>query len=327
MSYAFLFFALFSTLLSAMELEKENLVFPEPAIEIIATYIAKNTPAALVDLQIRNLTLINKTWHRVINSPQVFKKIIDLTAESKSNVAYTTVRFAHRWGNMPVFKHPEFQEWLAQEKERLAWEDRFLSAAGSGGQIPLFLEQCKEDKKKFNINAVNIKGETALYLACTRGNLENVTALINAGANINTANKYGITPLKQSVHACNSNLVKLLISHKADPNIADDELWTPLIKAAFDGSYYIVEELIEAKADLNRQTNNGMTALTWAAEQDHLKIVKKLVKAGARLDLKNDQGKTALDIARKKCKLKSYCCYFCYAIKELLENAESKMQA
>ena len=321
MNYPLLFLSLFSPLLSAMEIEKQYWAFPKQAIERIAMQIVKDTDATSVRWQIRSLTLINKTWHRVINSPQVFKKIIDLTAESKSNVAYTTVRFAHRWGNMPVFKHPEFQEWLAQEKERLKWEEQFLSTAESGGQIAPFLEQCKEDKKRFNINAVNKHGETALYLSSAKY-LKNVTALLQAEADINKVRKDGVSPLQRAVRYNNIEIVQFLLSNGAKPNISDSEQFTPLIVAAHDGYSTIVQKLIEAKADLNLQTKDGWTALMWAADGNWSVIVQELIKHGARLDLKNDKGETALDKARMWCKEN----HEYYKTKKILKNSESKVQ-
>ena len=325
MNYALLFFTLFSISIVAMEPAKIYWELPDQAIEMIALQLVKNTCATHVDREIRNLTLINKTWHRAINSPQVFKKIIHSIAESKSNATYATVDFSHKWKNMPVFKHPEFQEWLVQEKERLAWEDKFLSTVQSGGQIALFLEQCKEDKKRFNINAINKQGETALYLSITK-RIENTIALISAGADINKKRKDGCTPLKRSVAYGNIEMVKLLLSHKADPNSGDNEQWTPLITAACNGNNTIIKELMKVNADLNAQTNKGWTALMLATEHQHLSVVQKLVKLGAALDLKNKDGNTALDIVTKKCKRCHYGYSLSCRIIEFLENAESKMQ-
>jgi ankyrin repeat protein len=119
--------------------------------------------------------------------------------------------------------------------------------------------------KNINLDAVDIDNKTALYLACTINQFDNVKILINVGANPNIQCKDGSTALMRAIQKSYVDIVNLLLSYD---NI-----------------------------QVNLQNELGETALMYAVERKSLTIIKKLMEYGTDPDIKNESGKTAYDYA------------------------------
>jgi len=104
--------------------------------------------------------------------------------------------------------------------------------------VVVFLTSCGDDGR--------VK---ALIEAAGRGDIVQMSILIDAGTNIN-----GVA-----------------LEH-----------WTPLTRAAHAGQLEAVRLLVVRGADLNR---GAVTPLHWAAFRGHLRVAKFLVESGARLNL------------------------------------------
>ncbi len=85
----------------------------------------------------------------------------------------------------------------------------------------------KEDMVKYlvedisDLNFRNNYGQTPLFLASIKGNINIVNTLIENGANVNMANPNGITPLIISSVHNHFHIVKLLLENGADPYLTD----------------------------------------------------------------------------------------------------------
>ncbi len=131
-----------------------------------------------------------------------------------------------------------------------------------------------------NVNAFSEQGETALYIAAQRGDVETIRILLQAGA---------------------------------DCEIRDENNeWTPLMEAARSGEVEIITTLIDAGADVNAKTEkDGFTALMIAiachvpnlpsfgfpTKAQPLPTVQLLIERGADLEAQDKFGNTALAIA------------------------------
>eukprot|EP00298_Acanthocystis_sp_HF-20_P013578 c20418_g1_i2.p1 GENE.c20418_g1_i2~~c20418_g1_i2.p1 ORF type:complete len:336 (-),score=153.10 c20418_g1_i2:679-1641(-) len=104
----------------------------------------------------------------------------------------------------------------------------------SGGNI--LHKTIAADKSHFEVNPTNLKkfgthilnekdtrGRTPLVLACKRGNLAFVTALISAGADITITNDKGQTDLHVAVRYCHFEIVKFLLENGADLTAEDSK--------------------------------------------------------------------------------------------------------
>ena len=107
---------------------------------------------------------------------------------------------------------------------------------------------------------------------CQDGDLKEVKALLEVGANVNAANQYGFTPLFKAVGSGNLELVKLLVSKGAKVNVKEHYAGarggtTPLFTAAYEGHIEIIKFLLANKADVYAQNNSGQTAIEYT--KDH----------------------------------------------------------
>lgn len=111
--------------------------------------------------------------------------------------------------------------------------------------------------------------DTAWERAVTRGDVEGVQELLQAGADLNARNRYGQTALMLAAHR----------GHRA-----------------------IVQLLLERGPDLNVTAKYGLSALMLAVIAGHVDIARLLARAGADLSLRGSGapgflGKTAYDLA------------------------------
>lgn len=122
----------------------------------------------------------------------------------------------------------------------------------------------------------------ALLGAASDGRVNDINALLKAGANKNFIDDSGFTPL----HAASSNgqvdAIKALIDAGADKEAIDhDYSFTPLFLAAANGHAHAVKALVDSGADKEARDYNNATPLCIASIKGHLDVIKALILAGA----------------------------------------------
>ena len=132
-----------------------------------------------------------------------------------------------------------------------------------------------------------------LHISSSKGALELVERLLNAGANADIANSYGYAPLHVASFTGQTAIVEALLNAGADPNVIPTEASasrdtlrvcggvTPLHFAAASGHVEIVSALLLAGADANAAAQNGTTPIYWADKAGHVDAVIALLEAGA----------------------------------------------
>ena len=150
-------------------------------------------------------------------------------------------------------------------------------------------------KKKWDFNAVDCMGCTALIWAVRRGQEAVVKVLLEQkDVNPDKADtKCGRTPLAWAVVLGHEGIVELLLERSdVNPHQADTEYGrTPLAWAAKKGRERVVKMLLEQEGVDPDQadTKYGRTPLAWAAKHGHEGIVKILLE---RKDVNPDQPDT-----------------------------------
>ncbi|KAL2481490.1 Ankyrin repeat family protein [Abeliophyllum distichum] len=154
------------------------------------------------------------------------------------------------------------------------------------------------------VNEVNELGETPLFTAAERGQIDVVKELLpcTTKEGITTKNRSGFDPLHIAASQGHHDIVQILLQH--DPELSKtvgQSNATPLISAAAKGHVTVVNELLSTDSSLLEiSKSNGKNALHLAARQGHVDIVEALLEKDPQLARRTDKkGQTALHMAVK----------------------------
>jgi ankyrin repeat domain-containing protein 50 len=159
--------------------------------------------------------------------------------------------------------------------------------------------------KPLPVNAVNIEGATALFLASQSGFIDVVETLLSApGIDCNIAETMGRTPLMRAAGGGHLPVVKALLRvPDVDVNASDSVFgMTPLIRASSAGHSEVVKVLVrENSVRVNQADKYGKSALAWAARKGYLDIVRIfLCVPGIEVNTADEDGDTALIRAARR---------------------------
>ncbi len=134
-----------------------------------------------------------------------------------------------------------------------------------------------------------------LHEATRDGDLAQVRALIDAGADLDAQGDNGETPLNTAILEGHVLVASLLIDRGADIQARNKGGFTPLHAAAYANVVEIAEKLLSRGADVKDQMNKaGVTPLSVASEEGHPGLVKVLIDHGADLEAGERNGYTPL---------------------------------
>lgn len=125
-------------------------------------------------------------------------------------------------------------------------------------------------------------GRTPLHWACATGKVNLARMLLTRPngpkADINAMELRGKTALHLAAAHDREDMIDLLLKYHADVNAKSDGGWTPLHNACDKGSEKIVRMLLRAGAEVNSQLLNGATPLHLAAQAGHREVVECLLE-------------------------------------------------
>ncbi len=149
-------------------------------------------------------------------------------------------------------------------------------------------------EKGAEVNAQDEKGNTALMWAIKMNCIDICRLLIKKDANVNLENKYGHRALMLAALWRYYDICKLLIECGANINDKDEQGFTALGSAAMQGDYNVCKLLLENGADLNAQPEYRTRIFMFAAMEGHIDLCSLLVKQGVDVGVKAKDGNTAL---------------------------------
>ena len=151
------------------------------------------------------------------------------------------------------------------------------------------------------LSAKNKLGETPLYVAAEKGQLEMAKLLIAKGADAKARTRNGETVLHAASMIESTSLMTALIDAGAEINAANRDGETPLHWAAMTGTFLAVKALADAGANLDVQDARlGNTALHAAVSHDDIVLIHYLLSKNVRTDIRNNAGLTALEVAQSR---------------------------
>ena len=159
------------------------------------------------------------------------------------------------------------------------------------------------EMKKWDLNATDVKGNTAISWAVRKGHGAIVEILLaQEDAILGTADENGRTPQSWAVINKREDIVKTLLEREdVTPNTVDKDGQTSLSLAIERGHGAIVKMLLEREdiiPDIADQ--DGRTPLSWAAERGYEDVVKMLLgRKGVAPNAADGDGRTPLLWAAK----------------------------
>ena len=147
-----------------------------------------------------------------------------------------------------------------------------------------------------DVNAVNNRGKTALWVACCDGQDSLVKILLDAKADPNITDKDGDSCLHAAIHGqCSTETIQKVFDHGAYINAVNNDRATPLLLACSTAQAESVELLLHFKADPNSADSDGDTSILNAVEgYCDVKTLHTLIDNGAKVNAANNKGLTAL---------------------------------
>ncbi|OLQ11910.1 Phthiocerol synthesis polyketide synthase type I PpsA [Symbiodinium microadriaticum] len=143
-------------------------------------------------------------------------------------------------------------------------------------------------------DGTDIDRTTGLQHASGRGHTEVVRLLLQAGADKDLADCQGRTALMYASQRGHAECARLLLKAKADKDLADKDGWTALICACSQGTEESVALLLRAGAQKDLADHLERTALIHTASRGHVEITRLLLNAGANTGLADVDRTTGL---------------------------------
>ncbi|KAL4911910.1 ankyrin repeat-containing domain protein [Aspergillus aurantiobrunneus] len=132
-----------------------------------------------------------------------------------------------------------------------------------------------------NVNAINHRGATPLYLAVVERHIKVVERLVEAGADVNIATTLGEFALQKSVYKWDIEITRLLLKAGANVNQRDQHGQTAFHSAMNCNDLSLVQLLVDSGADISVADSAGETPLFFAASFGKLHLVNYLLSLGA----------------------------------------------
>ncbi|NXI52327.1 CDN2C inhibitor, partial [Chloroceryle aenea] len=135
-----------------------------------------------------------------------------------------------------------------------------------------------------------------LASAAAKGDLVQLTNLLQKNVNVNAQNGFGRTALQV---VGNHDIARRLLMNGANPNLKDSTGFAVIHDVAREGFLDTLQTLLEFEADVNIEDNEGNLPLHLAAQEGHVRVVELLLaRAECKVGHQNKRGATAYDLAK-----------------------------
>ncbi|MCS6289802.1 MAG: ankyrin repeat domain-containing protein [Nitrospira sp.] len=179
-----------------------------------------------------------------------------------------------------------------------------LNYALLAGMASWMLNQIKSTHDPYDIDELTLSplilkanGWTPLHLAAARGDVSEVTSLLENGSPVDRHSNNGRTALFEAAKRGQTPVVTVLLQYGANPNARTKHNVTALLTAAEHGHADTLAALLSNGADITALCTCGDSALHRAVRNGHLAAAQVLLEQGIAPNQKS-HGETALEIAQ-----------------------------
>eukprot|EP00756_Hemistasia_phaeocysticola_P025475 Hpha_TRINITY_DN16008_c3_g2::TRINITY_DN16008_c3_g2_i1::g.120519::m.120519/K06694/PSMD10; 26S proteasome non-ATPase regulatory subunit 10 len=181
--------------------------------------------------------------------------------------------------------------------EDAAWEEETLYMVRSG-KTGDFKERLRTDRRASSV--ADAQNRTALHHACSAGNMNMITMLLENSAILDAQDNDHRTPLYFALQHGWDEVVEFLLEKGADPCHTDVRGVTPLHLAAYSNSRRSTRLLLAQKGvDPNAQDEKGCSPMHLAAHRASTDVVEMLLAAGGDASLPDKRGNLAIALAER----------------------------
>jgi 26S proteasome non-ATPase regulatory subunit 10 len=166
---------------------------------------------------------------------------------------------------------------------------------------PKLIEIFSEQKNTFDVDATDGLGWTALMMASSLPRDEGAplvqTLLAQHAADPNLKNNSGQTALFFAVSKANLDVVRSLLAHGATARVRDKRQQLPLHRAAAIGHVPILKDLLQKQSPVDIADVDGCTPLHHAIAEGYGEAALVLLRAGADSSKKDSGGNLPISLA------------------------------
>lgn len=241
----------------------------------------------------------------------------DINERNKKGVTPLALAVENQWTDLIDFYAKRGADIHAEDMEGKTPLSRALDIS---------LEMTQKLVNSSNSSTRDSMGNTPLHIAIERGaSIDQISYLINMGADINARNRNGDSPLFLAVKNNLRNVGEILLARQADVFATNTENYSPLRMAMTIGGEVLdwilsseviratdgvgntplhyaaewqldtaVEQILEKGANTNVQNYSGETPLFSAVKSDSSSTVRQLLQKGADKEIRDYLGNTAL---------------------------------
>lgn len=148
-----------------------------------------------------------------------------------------------------------------------------------------------------NVDAADGDHWTALMFAARMDYAPIARLLLDRGASVDAVEKDQWTALMLAAHYGHVDVARLLITHGANIEAVDSKHWTPLMLAAEEGQVDVMLLLLDRGANVQAVDTDQWSALMYAVSKGQLNIVRLLLSRGANIHAVEKEHWTVLVIA------------------------------
>jgi len=178
-------------------------------------------------------------------------------------------------------RYGEGRDGYASERDRYKLHRTALTTAASRGHLDVVTTLLDAGAPADRV----VKGDATALIEAAQHNHSDVTRLLmDRGADVNKAVKGDGSPLIAAARAGNVETMQLMLGRGADPNheVRGDE--NPLFQTVSNGNAEAAQVLIDAGVDVNQEWRGDGTPLLVAARSGDQATVSTLIIAGAKAD-------------------------------------------